>query len=262
MFETLHQGGSLAWEYLWQSTLFLGLGRFETLFPQGLATLDLADEAEPKPVDITVRKGVTLEARAIGPDGKVVTGLVGLCEGIDAKLIGVRNHGRAFDNGLFRLPGADPARTYRIYLVQPERRIGAVVDLKPDPQSKQPFEVKLQPTAKVHGTVTGTGGAPIAEAHVSFSLVFRDKDGVMTRDEMYRNTVFYSSLLGQMAAPGYSARQRSNAQGKFAIDTLLPGARLYLIGAAGRREARVPVQPLEPGEDRDLGAITLKEREP
>ena len=26
MFETLHQGGSLAWDYLWQSTLFLTLG--------------------------------------------------------------------------------------------------------------------------------------------------------------------------------------------------------------------------------------------
>ncbi len=94
--------------------------RFETLYPQGFASIDVAKDAEPKPVEITVRKGVTLEAKAIGPDGKVVTGLVGFCEGIDAKLIDIWNQGQPFEDGVFRLPGADPSRTYRVYLAPAE----------------------------------------------------------------------------------------------------------------------------------------------
>jgi hypothetical protein len=51
-------------------------------------------------------------------------------------------------------------------------------------------------------------------------------------------------------------------KGEFVIDTLVPGARLYITAGMGRREAIVSVVPLKPGEDRDLGAITLKERKP
>ena len=106
--------------------------RFETLYPQGFLAIDVAKDAEPKPIEITVKKGVALEAKAIGPDGKVVTNLVGFCEGIDAKLIDIWNQGQEFTDGVFKLPNADPARTYRVYLLQPEHELAAVVDLKPD----------------------------------------------------------------------------------------------------------------------------------
>ena len=55
-----------------------------TVFPQGLATIDVSKDGEPKPVEIGVRKGITLRAKAIGPDGKVVNDLVGFYDGIDA----------------------------------------------------------------------------------------------------------------------------------------------------------------------------------
>jgi beta-lactamase regulating signal transducer with metallopeptidase domain len=236
--------------------------RFQTLYPQGFLAIDVANNAEPKPVEVTLRKGVPLEAKAIGPDGKVVADLVGYCEGIDARLVDVWNQGQPFEDGVFRLPGADPLHTYRIYFIQPERRIGAVVDLKPGAESKPPVEVKLQPTAKVHGMLKSKSGTPISGAQVYPMLVTRDKDGQMTRDEVFRNTLFYSNVIGQKAMLAYSDRQRSSASGEFVVDTLLPGVRLYIMGAAGDREARILVKPLEPGEDRDLGTITFKEREP
>jgi hypothetical protein len=83
----------------------------------------------------------------------------------------------------------------------------------------------------------------------------------MRQDEVFRNTSFYSNLVGQRAMLEYSEKQRSNAQGEFVIDTLLPGVRLYVMAASGDRSAGVPVKPLQPGEDRDMGTITLKERQ-
>jgi len=232
-----------------------------TIFPQGLATVDVSKEGEPKPVEIAVRKGVTLKAKAIGPDGRVVSDVVGSCEGIDAKLINVRNSGQPFANGVFRLHGADPSRTYRVYLLQYERGIGAVVDLKPDPQAKQPVEVKFEPTAKVHGRVVAASGSPMQGGQVYPLLVIRDKEGEMSRDDVLRNTSFYSSLVGQKNMIAYSEKQKSNSQGEFVIDTLLPGVRLYIMAAsADNRSAGVPLSPLKPGEDRDLGTITLKEQ--
>ena len=233
-----------------------------TIFPQGFATIDVSKDGEPKPAEISVRKGITLEAKAIGPDGKVVHDLVGFCDGIDAKLIDIWNQGHPFADGVFRLPGADPARTYRVHLIEPDKQLGAVVDLKPDPRVDQPIEVKLQPTAKVHGKVVSAGGSPMPGGQVYPLLVIRDKAGEMSRNEVHRNTTFYSNLIGQKAMLAYSEKQKSNSQGEFVIDTLLPGVRLYIMAASGGRDAGVPVPPLEPGEDRDLGTITLKERQP
>ena len=136
-----------------------------------------------------------------------------------------------------------------------------MVDLKPDPALKQPFEVKLQPTARVHGTVKATSGSPIAGARVYPMLVPRDKDGLMTSDEVFGYAWFYSNMIGQAAALEYHERLRSAAGGEFVIDTLVPGARFYIRGEAGARQGLVPLKPLEPGEDRDLGEITLKERQ-
>ena len=86
----------------------------------------------------------------------------------------------------------------------------------------------------IRGTVLGPGGQPAAGA-----------------------SVFW---IGQRKPPLPLVAQKSNAQGEFVIDTLLPGVRLHVMAATRDREAGVPVKPLEPGEDRDLGTITLKER--
>jgi hypothetical protein len=230
-----------------------------SIFPQGLATIDVPKEGEPKPAEIAIRKGVTLAAKAIGPDGKVVSDIVGYCEGIDATLIEVGHGAQLFVDGVFRLPGADPARTYRVYLLQYQRGIGAVVDLKPETQAKQPVEIKLEPTAKVHGKLVAASGSPVQNGQVTPWLVIRGEDGEMSRDKVYHNSLFYANLVGQRNMFAYSEKQKSNSEGEFVIDNLLPGVRLYIMAASARRLADVPLSPLKPGEDRDLGTITLKE---
>ena len=137
-----------------------------------------------------------------------MTDLVGFCEGIDAALIDIWNQGHAFADGVFRLPGADSSKTYRVHLIQPEREIAAVVDLKADPQARQPIEVKLETCSKVHGKVVTTAGSPIQAGQVYPSLVIRGKEGEMSRNEVYRNTHIYSNLLGQKAMLTYSEKSK------------------------------------------------------
>jgi hypothetical protein len=73
----------------------------------------------------------------------------------------------------------------------------------------------------------------------------------------------YANLMGQKAMLPYFAKiLEPKPKGEFVVDTLVPGAHFYITAEAGRREAVVSVSPLKPGEDRDLGTITLKERKP
>ena len=166
--------------------------------------------------------------------------------------------------GVFRLPGADPAKIYRVFFIQPDRQLGAVVDLKPDVDSKQPVEVTLQPTAKVHGKIVNDNGSAAEGAQVQPMIAMgRPKEGEMTRSEMLRDTEIYVNLMGQKAMLLYFTKiLQPKPKGEFVIDTLVPGARFVIAAGAGRREAHVFVPPLKPGEDRDLGTITIKERQP
>jgi hypothetical protein len=240
-----------------------GSYRVALICPQGLADLDVPSEGEPKPVEIAVRKGAALEANVIGPDGKAVSPVVCSCEGIDVRDINAWNHGaEVVTAGRFRLPGADPSMTYRVFFLQPESKLGAVVDLKPDPRATRPVEVRLQPMATVRGRLIGASGSAEPSAEVYPVLVPRAKAGALSRAEIMNDATPYFEILGERAMLAYWLKMHPNPQGQFVLDTLLPGARLYLVAGTGQREARVPLAPLKPGEDRDLGTITLQERTP
>ena len=122
------------------------------------------------------------------------------------RLIDIWNQGKTFADGVFRLPGADPGKTYRIHFIQPEREIAAVVDLKADPQAKDPIEVKLETCAKVHGKLVTAGGSPVREGQVYPSIVIGGKEGEMSRNEVFRNTHIYSNILGQKAMLAYGEK--------------------------------------------------------
>ena len=182
--------------------------------------------------------------------------------GIDAKLIDVWNGGQEFPDGLFRIPGADPGRTYRVFFVHPGRRLGAVAELKVDPVASGPIEVRLQPTATVKGKLVNPGGSKPVNVQVYPQVVLTADRRELKEMDFYNEgvTQFYSMMLGQRHFGFY--HEFDGCDGQFSFEALIAGVRFYVIGAGGGREARVPVDDLKPGEVRDLGTITMKERKP
>jgi 5-hydroxyisourate hydrolase-like protein (transthyretin family) len=229
---------------------------------QGVASIDVPDDGDAKPVEIAVRNGAFLKAKVIGPDGKTVPEVAASCDGI-APMVMI-SAWEPSAKGVFRLAGADPAKTYRVFFIQPDRQLGAVVDLKPDSDSRQPIEVTLHPTAKVHGKVVNENGSPAENVQVQPMIVMgKPEEGEMTRSEILRDTEIYVNMMGQKGMMAYWMKVlQPRPKGEFVVDTLVPGACFYITAGAGRREAYVFVPPLKPGEDRDLGTITLKEQKP
>lgn len=232
-----------------------------TAYPHGHATISVPKDGDPKPVEIAVRRGVTLEARVLDPDGRIVPEVTAMYPGIDAKLIDIWNQGHPFFDGIFRIRGADPDRTYRVFFIKPQARLGGIAELKYDPRASGPLEVKLQPTATVRGKLATPEGSIPQGATVYPSLVLSADRKELSRHDLANDDMaqFYAMVLGEFNMSFQNNQATSN--GEFTLEAMIPGARFYIMAGGSGREATVPVSELKPGEVRDLGTITLKERQ-
>ena len=87
-------------------------------------------------------------------------------------------------------------------------------------------------------------------------IVMRKNPENLGRDEVFPQ-MFYSNLLEASARAEYN--EKPGAEGAFALEALVPGMSFYIVASSTGREAFQYVPPLKPGEDRDLGTITLQE---
>jgi beta-lactamase regulating signal transducer with metallopeptidase domain len=232
----------------------------KTAYPHGSLSVDVPIAGAPKPVELAVRKGVTIEARVVDPGGQVVPGITAYYAGIQACLIHSQNAGLEFPDGIVRIRGADPERTYHVFFIQPKRKLGTIAELKYDRNAKGPIEVRLQPTASVRGKVaTGSGSVPQGCQVYALLLLNKDRKELSNQDLFNDDLAeFYSNILGQHNVRFEIERPGSN--GEFSLKDLIPGASFSVEAAEGPRAARAAVPDLKPGEDRDLGTLVLKER--
>jgi RNA polymerase sigma factor (sigma-70 family) len=226
----------------------------QDLFPHGYVAVDVVEKEEPAPAEIKLRKGVTLEARVLGPDGKPVPWVYAGCRQLQACQIDRWGNSKRFDKGLFRMPGSDPKEIYRVFFVQPELHLGAVADLKYD---GRPAEIRLQPTASVHGELVDPDGSP-PRGYQAYALllVAKDQGKATGRSWFFDQDRFlvYSNLTQRFG------QNKQNPDGSFMVDDLIPGTPMYIVGATGRLAVRVPIN-LKPGENKDIGTLKLTKEE-
>jgi RNA polymerase sigma factor (sigma-70 family) len=220
------------------------------LFPHGFAKVDVPEKGEPVPATVRLRKGVTLEARVVRPDGSPVPWILAGCRQLNAVQIDRWPNSQRFDKGQFRMTGADPDETYRVFFVQPELHLGAFADLKYD---GKPAEVRLEPTASVRGKLVNQDGTPPRNYQAYALLLTTREEGKLGPFDWFGNDrlVIYTNVTHDFG------RQQTSPDGSFVVDNLIPGARMYLVGAGGGQlVVRKPVT-LKPGEVKDLGTLTL-----
>jgi beta-lactamase regulating signal transducer with metallopeptidase domain len=234
-----------------------------TAYPHGSVEVNVPADSDPKPAEIAIRQGVTLQAKVVDPAGQPVKDVIAFYPGIQACLIDVWNQGQEFADGIVRIRGADPGRTYRVYVMQHESKLGAVADLKFNRDATSPLEVKLAPMATIRGKVAAPGGAPAPDCQVYASLVLASDRNDLSKQDLFNHDLveIYGNILGQRHMDFLG--NRSGQQGEFTMGGLIPGANFYVTAAQGSgRSAQVPVPDLKPGEVRDLGTLVLEERKP
>jgi hypothetical protein len=237
-------------------------GRFTkyAMHPHGFARLDVPASGDQAPVEIAVRRGVKLEARILTPDGRPVSGFAAYCPDLSGQLNRAQHMGVDYPGDRFIVHGADPDHTYRIMFTEGEHGYGAFALLRPEPGRPEPVPIRLKPLARVHGKVVTAAGTPVTTGHIYARMIVTDASGPFTDDELFTHGEFYTNLLPGQTRGALFDRGAPDARGEFVLDQLMPGARLYLTASSSGRGVNVPIPELKPGDDIDLGTITLHEQ--
>jgi hypothetical protein len=90
-------------------------------------------------------------------------------------------------------------------------------------------------------------------------LIMAEDKKELSRDEMFNQNLaqFYSNVLG--GRNFFFLNREANNRGEFSFEAIIPGARFYVSASGPGRSAFAAVPELKPGENRDLGTVTLKE---
>lgn len=222
---------------------------------QGYHTVLVPDEGEPEPVEIGVRRGVTLEARVVDPEGLPVDA-ESTYSGNNSISVHTQSRPHACPGGVFRIQGADPDRTYRVLFSNLGRGLGGVAELKYEPGAA-PTVVKLQPTAAVRGRFVGEDGKPPGRVPIFALGLYEAGRPIIAGADLYDGdrTEFYANLFGR---EGINRHQMvPDADGGFRFDGLIPGVDLYIAAGEVHKPVTFPIWDLKPGEERDMGTLEV-----
>jgi RNA polymerase sigma factor (sigma-70 family) len=200
--------------------------------------------AEAMKLQLEFLTGRTLTGTVFGPDGKELTGATGMIAQPQQAAFTPRPHLPSLrlkkDSAEFTLENVDPRRPAFLIFRHPEKNLAVRVEVRGD--EKDPLKVRLQPGGKVTGRILDADGQPLANARAD--LVFGKLDGKPA------NVRFVLSSA------------RTDKEGKFTIDGLLPETGLILLvgitekeGDVGRTIHSVNDIALKEGEAKDLGDV-------
>jgi len=227
-------------------------------YADGVVALDLSPKEVPGDVTVTLRRGVTVRGRLLGPNGEpvkeaVMTGPLVLSPEPATHLPQVDVHG-----GLFTLRGCEPGKTYPAYFLDPENRWGATVTVS-GKQARTPRTVRLAPCGQATVRFLDHDGKPLRGFAVPRYLLMMVITAGPTYEEAYRKGVLacdeqYACNIDRL---NHRKDQKTDDQGRFTFPALIPGATYRLSvpeenGFVVKKEFRG-----EAGKKLDLGDVTL-----
>jgi hypothetical protein len=232
-------------------------------FPHGRVEVDVPADKEPAPVEVLLRKGVTLAVRSTGPDGRAAPQVRLLCRELGFTEVRNWNEPPRLETGPIRVPGCDPSQTYRIFFLDAGQGLGGVADIEYDPNAAGPIEVRLQPTASVRVKIVHADGAPARDVQVTPWIWLAKAEGKVTRHTIMEGTqVAQHAGLEESFAVQKVFEKKTDPKGEIQFEKLLPGVRLYFMAATREQEVGIQSVILKPGEVRDLGTIRLEKQQP
>ena len=226
---------------------------FYIFYPHGFAKVDIKPGQAAEPLEITLKKGASIAAQAVDTEGKAVADVWVSGLSLFAELDRPGQTAGHYANGLFRMSSFVPGQTYRIFFIQNERRLACFADITPTIESQEPVRVSLRPLASVRGKLLKLDGSPRSAAAIDVELqMARQVPQLGTRLFLGGDEIMSYGLAGQRGGPS----TRTNNRGEFVATGLVPGVKNYLvIENSGNRVEYVPIDPLAPGEVRDLGDV-------
>jgi RNA polymerase sigma factor (sigma-70 family) len=189
-----------------------------------LLLINPAEKDETLTRDVALQPAQPLRGKVVGPDGKPVAGVTTyhLAPGILSQPLA---------DSTFTVEGLNPRRTRHLLFIDKEKQHGAFVAVKGE--VKEPLTVRLEPCGSVAGRLLDQDGEPAAGA-----VVRLDPESVPDAG---------------------SPKVKTDRQGRFRIDGLLPGEKYQArLGPPPFGQYLSSSFTLKPGETKDLGDVQVK----
>jgi RNA polymerase sigma factor (sigma-70 family) len=218
------------------------------IYADGLVKLDLAADSGPQDVTVTLRRGVTIRGRLLGPGGKPVARAQMVCRLLHTavpSLFHVEVQG-----GLFALHGCDPGKDYPVYFLDAEDGWGATVTLSGKQAGGGPVTVRLAPCGRGVARFVDPEGRPLKNHLIRSAVILKmvvtpgppceqaDGKGLLEADQ-----VFAENLLRPKDRVARK-QLKTDAEGRITYSRLVPGATYRLsvwekgVGVVLKKEVR------------------------
>jgi protocatechuate 3,4-dioxygenase beta subunit len=229
-------------------------------YPDGLVALDLKPDVVTHRVEATLRRGVTLTGRVLGPDGRAVARGQLFCRTYVATGYTLNPvWSLPLRDGRFELPGWGPAEPAPVYFLSPELGLGGVLRLERGAAGKEPT-VRLQKCGGAKVRIVDEQGKPLANQRVVVDVPLTPGPSVFDRGGPFK-------LKGVAADVAHLANfdpknfndLRTDAEGRVTLRNLIPGARHWIfVDRPGGGMIRVPLDLIpEAGKTLELKDVSV-----
>jgi hypothetical protein len=219
-------------------------------YPDALVPLDLKPDGETQDVKATLRRGVTLRARVLAPDGKPAAQFTAISRSYiptGFELFQAGWNAMQCRDGDLILPGCDPQRGGSVFLYDPGHALGTTVNFTGAQASGPPLTVALQPCGSAAVRLVDTQGKPLPGKHPQIQIALTP------------GTVMAAMVLGgrddkklegdwiawENFHRGHSADLKTDAEGRVTIPGLVPGAPYQVTSIEAKLDLREGIPKLE-----------------
>jgi beta-lactamase regulating signal transducer with metallopeptidase domain/uncharacterized GH25 family protein len=228
------------------------------LHPDGVVALNPTSQTTEQKVTIKLRRGVTVRGRAIGADGKPVARGKVITNACGDVTKFSRDWAIPIRDGWFAMPGLDPEKEYRVYVIDPDKQCGATAMLPAN--GTQPVEIHLAACGSASARLVDQNGHPYAsekldrQPYVHVSLI--EAPGVADNRQYDGKQIGFEEYMMENADPDRYHDLQTDGDGRITFPSLIPGADYRLLawnqGKSGNGKKDFTVRA---GEMVELGEI-------
>jgi RNA polymerase sigma factor (sigma-70 family) len=208
----------------------------------GWHELNLKPEDKSPVVKMVLRRGVTVQGRLLGPDGKPVARANMLCR-LPVGAYGFVTLGTVeVWEGCFTLTGCDPNKTYPVFFLDAEHQWGAVARVSARQAGKKPVTVRLAPCGSALVRVRNRQGQAVANYSLNIhglEVLLPPATSTGAKGPKEPLPRAESVRLYSLDMRHYGGRLQTDGRGEVVLPALIPGA-TYQVNERGHvREFKV-----------------------
>jgi len=226
------------------------------LSPMHLIPIEVPSKGDLENVVIRLQRGRTAVIQAMGPNGERLPWVQAVWEGIETSHGSDGSMKVGFAQGKVAVRDLDGNRIRRILMLYEPRKLGAAFDVLPE-IGEEPVEVRLQPMGAIVGQIVTPDDKPAQYADVRLMMSL-DPNVTRFGPNHSRSSQYDEYQVHVLNSRLFDGR----ADGQFTFECVVAGIPLglQLSGPTWSPGDLIPVEPLKPGERRDVGKLVIREQ--